>query len=163
VGRVFATQAAANNAQAALITLLKSKSADDLAWHKVELDPGPRYPAKWTIEVCSPVMINKYYVPVTARQTWEFAKQFGAFPLTRAIADMTHNYVLKKWGSDYAVEFLSMGAVPLLPPYKGQLDPGTKLPLTQNRVYEYEAFWDSSPLQATKYTSDSSIHTPGVD
>src|SRR5262249_44139856 len=126
-------------------------------------DPGPTSTAKWTIEVCSPLLINGYYVPVSARQTWEFAKQFGAFPLTRAVADMTHNYVVKKWGSEYAVEFLSMGAVPLLPPYRGQVDSKTKLRLTQNPVYEYEAFWDSSVLQSTKYTSDSSIHAPGLD
>src|SRR5262249_50659907 len=64
VGRVFASQSAASDAQAALIRLARSKSAEDLAWHTVELDPGPTSTARWTIEVCSPLLINGYYVPV---------------------------------------------------------------------------------------------------
>jgi hypothetical protein len=109
------------------------------------------------------VKINGFYVPVTAAQTWEFAQQFGAWPMTRAVADMTHNFVLKRFGSDFAAEFLSMGAIPLHPIHKGRVDPKTKLPIVENPVYEFELFWDSGLLHATKYMSDSSIHTPGLD
>src|SRR5262249_23108588 len=134
-----------------------------LAWHTIKLNWALQTDAPWSIEVCSPVSIDGYYVPVTALETWEFARQFNAFPLTRAVADQVHNQVLKDYGSEYAIDYIAMGAVPLLPIYRGQTDPDTKRPYIQNPLYEYEAFWDSSALQATKYTSDSSIHTKGVD
>jgi hypothetical protein len=46
MGRVFGSQDAANQAQAALYTLLKNKKASDLAWYTVELNPGPQYTPK---------------------------------------------------------------------------------------------------------------------
>jgi hypothetical protein len=53
------------------------------------------------ISVCAPVYVMGdhsagdpgafYYVPVTARETYELAKYFGAFPLTRSVADQLYN------------------------------------------------------------------------
>jgi hypothetical protein len=60
------------------------------------------------IKVCSPVYVlgdhatgepgKFYYVPVTARETYELAKYFGAFPLTRAVADQLYNQAEVKVG-----------------------------------------------------------------
>jgi hypothetical protein len=159
----FGSQAKADEAQAEMIAKLKSRTAEDLAWHTVKLNGAPPTGAEWTVEISSPLFVDGYYVPVRATEAWILAKQFGGFPLTRAVADQVHNHVLAKHGADFAVDFYSMDVVPLDPIYKGRIDPRTKQPIKTNPLYEFRLYWDSSLLQSTKYTSESSIHSKGVD
>ncbi|MBC7797818.1 MAG: hypothetical protein H7Z37_13175 [Pyrinomonadaceae bacterium] len=43
------------------------------------------------VEVCLPVVIDDFFLPVTAKETFQIAKKFNALPLTRAIADEFFN------------------------------------------------------------------------
>lgn len=65
--------------------LLKKVSSANYDWVDVNLAGNV------VIKVCKPVKIDGLYVPVTANETREFAKRFGAFPLTRAVADQILN------------------------------------------------------------------------
>ena len=53
----------------------------DLKWHPISIG------GVITLRVCNPVMIDNFYVPVTANETRAMARKFGAFPLTRSVAD----------------------------------------------------------------------------
>ena len=113
---------------------------------------------KWTIEVCSPVAPDEdTWSYKRQKKMWEFATTLGAgvSPLTRAVADQTHNLVLNpaKYGIGYAIDYIGINNVPLPTVYKGQARPsGIRVMTTP--VWEYEAYWDSSQLQKTEYTSD---------
>jgi hypothetical protein len=72
--------------------LFASIEADDLKWFTLDLKMGSRAgPAAYTIQVCSPVMVGGYFVPVTAKETWDLAVKFEALPLTQAVADQQLN------------------------------------------------------------------------
>lgn len=47
------------------------------------------------VEICEVVRVShegkEYYLPVTAKETREYAKKYNAFPLTRAVADQIYN------------------------------------------------------------------------
>src|SRR5262249_45394806 len=152
MGKVFNSDTAADADQSALIQKLKrTKTADDLAWHTIKLNMGQPTDSGWTIEVCSPVFLDGYYVPVTAVDAWDLAKHFEAFPLTRAVADQPHNHVLDKSGSDYAISYIPIDSLPLPPVYKAQGKARISLK-------EYQYYWDSPFLSTTKYMTDPSIH-----
>ena len=61
----------------------------DLFWHEVPLAGGYR------IQVCSPVLKDNAFVPVTAAETMEMARRFEVFPLSRAVMDQAHNAAVK--------------------------------------------------------------------
>jgi hypothetical protein len=151
---VFGSKKAADDFQGKLIARLMAMSADDLAWHTIKLDMGQATSSGWTVEVCSPVFLDGYYVPVTAADAWKLARSFGAFPLTRAVADQAHNYVLANYGSDYAIDFTPISALPRLPGYKDALNPP---------LHEFQVYWDSSFLKPTKYMTDPNVQEKGVD
>src|SRR5688572_2692620 len=86
-----------------LIVKIKGMTAEQLNWKKIVLHPcygGLTSPfgaipiptvAPVVIDVCEVVTVKikgeDIYVPVTATETFDFAAQFQAFPLTRAVAD----------------------------------------------------------------------------
>jgi hypothetical protein len=78
--------------------LVASITKDDLKWFTLPLKMGDRGTAlaRYTVEVCAPVVVYGYFVPVTARETWTLADRFGAFPLTRAVADQQVNVAVDK-------------------------------------------------------------------
>ena len=65
--------------------LLGQVTANDLDWIRIPLFGGH------SIQICAPVRKNNLYVPVTAGETFRFARRFGAFPLSRAVFDQAHN------------------------------------------------------------------------
>jgi hypothetical protein len=70
--------------------LLKKITPAVLDWKTVRLDRGH------TVQVCLPVRVHgpdrkMYYVPVTPKETWSFARQFSSLPLTGAVFDQYHN------------------------------------------------------------------------
>lgn len=65
--------------------LLKKISPANYDWVDVKLA------GNIAIKVCKPVKIDGFYVPVTAKETRDFARSIGAFPLTRAVADQILN------------------------------------------------------------------------
>jgi len=72
--------------------LVAAMDDSDLKWFTLELKKGSRTgPAEFSIQVCSPVMVDDFFVPVTAKETWDKAVKFGAAPLTRAVADQLAN------------------------------------------------------------------------
>jgi hypothetical protein len=72
--------------------LIAAMDDKDLKWVTVELKMGSRTgPATHSIQVCSPVMVDDFFVPVTAKDTWDLAVKFEALPLTRAVADQVVN------------------------------------------------------------------------
>ena len=78
---------------------LRGMQASDLKWVRVGLQPTvsitslfnfsplSAIPSPVIIEVSEVVKVDGFYIPVTAEETVEFARQFDAFPLTRAVAD----------------------------------------------------------------------------
>lgn len=80
-----------------LVELTKSRAAlfnklkhSDLKFQDFQLSDGN------TIKVCKAVQVEDdmgipYYLPVTAKETFDFAKAYGYFPLTRAVADQIMN------------------------------------------------------------------------
>jgi hypothetical protein len=44
-----------------------------------------------TIQICETVVIDDIYLPVTAKETFDIARRYGFFPLTRAVADQLQN------------------------------------------------------------------------
>jgi hypothetical protein len=72
--------------------LIAALEPSDLKWYTLELKKGSRTgPAEYSIQVCSPVFVEGFFVPVTAKETWELAVKFDALPLTRAVADQQVN------------------------------------------------------------------------
>lgn len=70
--------------------LLEKITANVLDWKTVKLDGGH------SVQVCLPVRVQgpdgkMYYVPVRPSETWRFARQFNALPLTSAVFDQYHN------------------------------------------------------------------------
>ncbi|MBI3469240.1 MAG: hypothetical protein HY000_40065 [Planctomycetes bacterium] len=65
-------------------SLLRRVTASTLEWHPVTLGTAGK------VLVCQPVRIDDYFVPVTPLETFAKARAFGAFPLTRAVADQAH-------------------------------------------------------------------------
>lgn len=116
----------------ALRKLLKdSLLAEDLHWFTLDLKKGQRASrAEYTVKVCSPVFIAGYFVPVTARETWDLAAKYDVLPLTRAVADQQVNEAADR---SQFIEFISQ-------PYD------THLPAFD----EY-----AEKLKATKYASAS--------
>jgi hypothetical protein len=63
-----------------------------LHWFTLELKKGLKAArAEYTVKVCSPVFLAGYFIPVTARETWNLAAKFDVLPLTRAVADQQLN------------------------------------------------------------------------
>jgi hypothetical protein len=72
--------------------LIAALEPSDLKWFTLELKQGSRIgPAEYSIQVCSPLMVEDFFVPVTAKETWDLADKFDALPLTRAVADQQVN------------------------------------------------------------------------
>jgi hypothetical protein len=84
-------------------SLIACIGTKNLNWVSADLDVPSKSgaPVTYKIEVCSPVCVTAthakgtagttYYVPVTARETYELAKYFDVFPLTQAVADLIYN------------------------------------------------------------------------
>ncbi len=78
------------------LNVLRRMKKEDLVWEAVALSQPAltinslfniSFQAPVIIEVCQVVKVDGLYLPVKAVETWEFARQFNAFPLTRAVAD----------------------------------------------------------------------------
>jgi len=69
--------------------LVATITTDDLFWHDVPLSGGYR------IRVCSPVMKDDLFIPVTQGEALSLARQFEVFPLSRAVMDQAHNVANK--------------------------------------------------------------------
>lgn len=69
-------------------SLLAKLTATDLRWVEIEIQGGKK------AEVSLPVVIDNFYVPVTAEETRKIASRFGSLPLTRAVADQYHNQAI---------------------------------------------------------------------
>jgi hypothetical protein len=65
-------------------SLLRKMDASHLDWYPVKLAGSGE------VLVSKPVRIDDYYVPVTPLETFAKGRQFGAYPLTRAVADQAH-------------------------------------------------------------------------
>ncbi len=78
--------------------LYASITSDDLQWYTLDLKMGKRGSAStpYKIKVCAPVVVYGYFVPVTAKETWDMAEKFKAFPLTRAVVDQEVNEAIDK-------------------------------------------------------------------
>lgn len=86
------------SALSSLRTLLVDAIRDeDLKWYTLDLQMGQSGPTspRYTIQVCSPVLVSGYFVPVTAQETFDLAARFGAFPLSRAVADQQNNEAVR--------------------------------------------------------------------
>lgn len=80
-----------------MLTVLRQTPAEALKWETVTLASASlsinplsfsaSFQAPVVIQVCRVVTVDGLYLPVTAKETWEFAGLFKAFPLTRAVAD----------------------------------------------------------------------------
>jgi len=73
--------------------LLAKVTDSDFTWYDVDLEYKAQSgaAATVTIKVSNPLRKEGYYLPVTARETFDFAKRYGWLPLTRAVADQAHN------------------------------------------------------------------------
>jgi hypothetical protein len=69
-------------------SLLAKLTSIHLRWVEVQIQGGKK------IEVSLPVIVDNFYVPVTAEETRKLANKFGALPLTRAVADQYHNQAI---------------------------------------------------------------------
>lgn len=54
-------------------------------WKTVALADGV------SLQICKTVKVDDYYLPVTAKETFEIARRWGYFPLTRTVADRIQN------------------------------------------------------------------------
>ena len=71
------------------LDLLGRITQADLYWHDIPLVNGFR------IRVSSPLRKDDLFVPGTATESLALARRFEVFPLTRAVADQTHNAAIK--------------------------------------------------------------------
>ena len=71
------------------LELLGRITQSDSYWHDIPLANGFR------IRVSSPLMKDNFFLPGTARESLALARRFEVFPLTRAVADQTHNAAIK--------------------------------------------------------------------
>jgi hypothetical protein len=71
------------------LELLGRVTQSDLYWHDIPLANGFR------IRVSSPIVKDNLFIPATARESLALARRFEVFPLTRAVADQTHNAAIK--------------------------------------------------------------------
>jgi hypothetical protein len=69
-------------------SLYDKLSQSHFEWKTVVLADGV------TLNICKTVVVDGYYLPVTAKETFEVAKWAGYFPLTRAVADQLQNKAL---------------------------------------------------------------------
>ena len=119
--------------------LYESIEESDLKWFDLELRLGDRGTrAKGVIKVCSPVKVGGFFVPVTAKETWEKAAAFNALPLTRAIADQQNNEAHDK---GTFVEFKSQ-------PYNTHL-PGFDLYADKLNGTAYEEEYGKKPVSGS--------------
>src|SRR5262249_27525128 len=78
--------------------LLDALQDEDLLWFTLDLkmnQHGPGTP-KYTIQVCSPVIVSGFFIPVTAQETWDLASRFKAMPLSRAVSDQQVNEAINQ-------------------------------------------------------------------
>jgi N-acetyl-anhydromuramyl-L-alanine amidase AmpD len=77
--------------------LIDAIRAEDLKWFTLDLRMGQPddVAASYTVQVCSPVLVSGFFVPVTAQETWDLASRFGAMPLSRAVADQQVNEAVR--------------------------------------------------------------------
>jgi len=77
--------------------LIDAIRAEDLKWFTLDLRMGQPddVAASYTVQVCSPVLVSGFFVPVTAQETWDLASRFGALPLSRAVADQQVNEAVR--------------------------------------------------------------------
>ncbi|MBZ5620920.1 MAG: hypothetical protein LAQ69_19660 [Acidobacteriia bacterium] len=73
--------------------LLGKVASADFDWYDVKLEYKMQNGTvgNVTVKVCNPLRKDGFYLPVTAKETFDFAKKFGWLPLTRAVADQAHN------------------------------------------------------------------------
>ena len=72
-------------------------TSSDFNWFDVTLNykSSAGTPATVIVQVSNPVKIDGFYLPVTAKETFDFAKSFGWLPLTRAVMDQAHNQAVQ--------------------------------------------------------------------
>jgi hypothetical protein len=77
----------------ARLALLAKIAVSTFKWYDVSLEYKSKsgVTASLTVQVCNPVRIDGFYVPVSAKETFALARRFGWLPLTRAVADQAHN------------------------------------------------------------------------
>jgi hypothetical protein len=76
--------------------LVAKITQEDFVWKTIRvkgtITGGPQdVEVEVNLQVSQPVMIDGYYVPVTANETKRFCRNWGWLPLTRAVADQAHN------------------------------------------------------------------------
>jgi hypothetical protein len=88
---IFEGHLRSQNFEAARNMLVKEITFDKLEWEDVKTRPNGGI-----IQVCRPVRVKgpdekMYYVPVRPSETWKFAHDFNALPLTSAVFDLYSN------------------------------------------------------------------------
>ena len=78
-------------------TLVAKVTSSDFNFFDVTLNykSASGAPATVIVQVSNPVKIDGVYLPVTAKETFDFAKSFGWLPLTRAVMDQAHNQAVQ--------------------------------------------------------------------
>ena len=127
--------------------LVDSIEKGDLSWGTLNLKMGQRTPgtAPYRVQVCQPVQIFGFFVPVTAKETWDLAVKLGGphgfhlVSLTRAVFDQYFNSALD--------QSRQADTNAVLKSFKGSMSPNRYLP-------DFELF--SSVLESqTNYHTDS--------